>query len=230
MKKLFVILVTILAITLMGFTAFASNGDSDRVDNNTQTYAAGNEEGKDSIPKDDNAAPARSDDNDGVGYDVLLEDYRQLLDEVRDNVELRHAIMKKIVDLKKLNGDDSICAFIDGKEVEFDVPPVIKSNRTLIPVRAVTTALGAEVDWDPANPDIIEITKTFVDDNGNDVLKVIVINLDSGKVTINGAAAELDVPPTLVDNRTMVPIRFIAETFNMNIHWDKEVGGIVINR
>ena len=206
MKQLFVILISILVIAFMGFTAFASNGDSNRVDNNAATY------------------------NGRVGYDILLDDYRKLLAVTRDNVELRHEIMKKIVVLKKLSGDDSISAFIDGEEVGFDVPPVIRSNRTLIPVRTVTTALGAQVDWDSSEPNIIKITKTVVDTTGNDVPKVIMINLETEAVTINGASVELDVPPMLIENRTMVPVRFIAESFNMKIDWDHYVGAIVINR
>ena len=230
MKQLFVILISILVIALMGFTAFASNGDSNRVDNNAATHAISNGEGEDITSSDDSITPNPNDDSDKIGYDVLLDDYRQLLEATRDNVELRHEIMKKIVVLKKLSGDDSISAFIDGKEVGFDVPPVIRSNRTLIPVRAVTTAIGAQVDWDSSEPNIIKITKTVVDTTGNDVPKVIMINLDTEEVTINGAAVELDVPPMLIENRTMVPVRFIAESFNMKIDWDNYVGAIVINR
>jgi len=230
MKQLFVILISILVIAFMGFTAFASNGDSNRVDNNAATQAISNGEGEDITSSDESITPNPNDYNDRVGYDVLLDDYRQLLEATRDNVELRHEIMKKIVVLKKLSGDDAISAFIDGKEVGFDVPPVIRSNRTLIPVRAVTTALGAQVDWDSSEPNIIKITKTVVDTTGNNVPKVIMINLDTEAVTINGASVELDVPPMLIENRTMVPVRFIAESFNMKIDWDHYVGAIVINR
>gem|GEM_PF-6589486 len=214
----------------MGFTAFASNGESSGGDDNPVTHDLNDDNGRDSATSDDGITPDINDDNSGTSYAVLLNDYRQLLALNRDNAELRLGLMKKIVDLKKVNGDDSISAFIDGKEVEFDVPPVIKSNRTLIPVRAVTTALGAQVDWNPSKPNIINITKSVIDDAGSEVLKLIIIDLDTKKVTINGVATELDVPPMMIGNRTMVPVRFIAESFNMNINWDKYVGGIVIDR
>lgn len=230
MKNSLVILITILVIALMGLTAFASNGDSSGDDDNPATHDLNDDNGGDSTTSDDSITHDRSDDNGGTSYAVLLEDYRQLLDLNRDNLELRLELMRKIVDLKKISGDDSISAFIDGNEVDFDVPPVIKSSRTLIPVRAVTTALGAQVDWNPSEPSIVKITKTVVDDTGSEVLKVIIINLDTEKVTINGVATELDVPPMLIGNRTMVPVRFIAESFNMKINWDTYVGGIVIDR
>ena len=41
-----------------------------------------------------------------------------------------------------------ITVFIDGKQVEFDVPPMLNGGRTLVPMRAVFEALGAEVTWD----------------------------------------------------------------------------------
>lgn len=220
MKNSLVILITILVIALMGLTAFASNGESSGAVDNSG----------DSTTNDDSITQDPNDDNRGTSYAVLLEDYRQLLDLNRENLGLRLELMKKIVDLKKVSGDDSITAFIDGNEVEFDVPPVIRSNRTLIPVRAVTTALGAKVDWDPSEPNIVKITKALVNDTGSEELKVIIIDLDTEKVTVNSEATELDVPPMLISNRTMVPIRFIAETFNMKINWDTYVGGIVIDR
>ena len=229
MKNSMVILITILVIALMGFTTFAANGDSGG-DDDPATHDLNDDNGGDSNTNDDSITHDLNDDNGGTSYAVLLEDYRQLLDLNRENLELRLELMKKIVDLKKTSGDDSISAFIDGNEVEFDVPPVIRSNRTLIPVRAVTTALGAQVDWNPSEPNIVNITKTVMDDNGTEVIRVIIINLDTEKVTINGVATELDVPPMLISNRTMVPVRFIAETFNMKINWDTYVGGIVIDR
>lgn len=230
MKNSMVILITILVISLMGFTAFASNGDSSVDDDNPATHDLNDDNGGDSTTSDGSITHDRSDDNGGTSNAVLLEDYRQLLNLNRDNLELRVGLMKKIVDLKKLSGDDSICAFIDGNEVEFDVPPVIKSNRTLIPIRAITTALGAQVGWDPSEPNIVNITKTVMDATGREVIKVIIIDLDTQKVTVNGVATELDVPPMLIGNRTMVPVRFVAETFNMEINWDTNVGGIVIDR
>lgn len=232
MKNSLLILITILVIALMGFTTFASNDGSsgDRGEPDSATHDVNDDNGVDSATSDGGITHDQSDDNGGTSYDVLLDDYRQLLDINRDNLELRHELMKKIVDLKKLSGDDSISAFIDGNEIEFDVPPVIKSNRTLIPVRAVTTALGAQVDWNPSEPNIVKITKTVTDNTGIDVSKVIIIDLDTGKATINGAAVELDVPPMLISNRTMVPVRFIAEAFSMKIDWDSNVGGIVIDR
>jgi hypothetical protein len=37
---------------------------------------------------------------------------------------------------------------------------------------------------------------------------------------INGSAFSLDVPPEIIDGRTLVPLRFISETFGCNVNWD----------
>ncbi|MBB6217559.1 hypothetical protein HNQ80_003682 [Anaerosolibacter carboniphilus] len=101
---------------------------------------------------------------------------------------------------------------------KFDVPPVIKQGRTLIPVRAITEGLGAEVKW---NGEAQEVT---IEKDG----VVIIFNLKTGIVLVNGEEKELDVRPGMINNRTMVPLRFIAETLGLNVEYDKETGVIDI--
>lgn len=113
--------------------------------------------------------------------------------------------------------------FVKGSEIEFDVPPVIKSGRTLIPVRAVSGALGADVDWDSTSK-TITITKSVYGENG----KVIKINLDSDIVLVNGKEVKLDVPAQSINNRTMVPLRFIAVILEKDVEYDSETGTITI--
>jgi hypothetical protein len=116
--------------------------------------------------------------------------------------------------------------FIDGqrikvknKHVKFDVPPVIKGGRTLIPVRAITEAMGAEVEWD-AEKYIVTITKDET---------VIKFYLIEGIVKVNGNEVEIDAPPGLINNRTFVPLRFIAETFGLRVGYDEKTGKIDID-
>ncbi|KYH30853.1 copper amine oxidase N-terminal domain-containing protein [Neomoorella mulderi] len=82
----------------------------------------------------------------------------------------------------------------------FNVPPVIKSSHTLIPVRAITEGLGATVNWDEATI-AVTITKNGV---------TVVLILGSTEVTVNGAKMNLDVPALLISNRTFVPLRFLS--------------------
>lgn len=101
---------------------------------------------------------------------------------------------------------------------KFDTPPVIKHGRTLIPVRAVSEAMGAIVEWNDEEK-VVTITK---DDT------IIKFNLSENKVYVGEAEVALDVPAEVMNNRTMVPLRFIAEQLGLNVEWDEELGTIEI--
>ena len=90
--------------------------------------------------------------------------------------------------------------------------PVIVNDRTLLPVRAVAVAMGGTVEWDQDTQ-----TATLTMDG-------IEIQLVIGSTTayVNGAAESMDVAPALINDRTMLPIRFIAEKFGFDVIWDGE--------
>jgi len=101
-----------------------------------------------------------------------------------------------------------------------DIRPVIQSNRVLIPLRFIAEALGAEVDWTPATggrPLTVYITM-----DGQ------TLSFGIGEITPQLAALGMDVPAQLMGNRTMVPLRFVAEFFGAVVSWDSETRGIEI--
>lgn len=112
---------------------------------------------------------------------------------------------------------DSIIA--KGKLIKFDLPPVIKDGRTLIPVRALSEAFGATVAWDP-------IEQKVTISNGT---TQIVLNLNSNTAYVNGAEVAIDVAPTTLSNRTIVPLRFITETLGLKVDWDDETDTVEIS-
>lgn len=105
---------------------------------------------------------------------------------------------------------DSNIMIVDGKEVELDVAPYISNNRTLVPLRAVSESLGAIVEWDP-------IKRIAIINSEEGYLEFTV---DSNTVCVNGHYIENDVEATILNNRTMVSIRLIAETLNCNVWWN----------
>jgi len=111
---------------------------------------------------------------------------------------------------------DSI--IVKGKGIKFDTPPVIKDGRTLIPVRALTEAFGATVAWDPA-------TQKVTISNGT---TQIVLSLESKTAIVNGTEVAIDAAPTSLNNRTIVPLRFITETLGLKVDWDEETDTIEI--
>ncbi len=102
---------------------------------------------------------------------------------------------------------------INGKPVKSDPDPYLENNRAFVPIRSIAEALGIkEISWN-------EESKTAIlkDDE-------MILNLPYGSQTaeINGKEIELDAPVNILEGRTFVPVRFIAETLNCTVEWDAE--------
>lgn len=117
------------------------------------------------------------------------------------------------------NSSDTIRVFLQGKRINFDVEPKIVSGRTIVPLRAIFEALGAEVNWN-------DRTKTVIAMHGSNVIN---IKIGSKKAYINYEAIELDVPAVIYDGRTLVPVRFISESFGYEVEWDASTRTVRIN-
>lgn len=107
---------------------------------------------------------------------------------------------------------------VDGKELTFDVQPTIVSDRTMVPMRAIFEALGAEVEW---NADKQEITARYEDEFGFENSLVLTINETTAFLYgYRGVGTEItmDVPPMLINDRTMVPTRFVAESLGATVN------------
>ncbi|MDD4663705.1 MAG: stalk domain-containing protein [Caldisericia bacterium] len=103
-------------------------------------------------------------------------------------------------------------AMINGFEVPLDVPPSIIKGRTFVPIRFISEAFGAEVEWDAETRTVrifLEKTNTRV-----------TLQINNTIARINERIVTLDAPPTIIQGRTLVPIRFIAEAFGAQVDWD----------
>ena len=109
---------------------------------------------------------------------------------------------------------------VNAKDIDFDQPPIIVDGRTLVPLRAIFEAMGATVDWD-------QDTQTVVSE-----LDGIKISLQIGSNVLyrNGEPVELDVPAQVVNNRTLVPARAIAEAYDAYVGWDGVLKTVEIAR
>lgn len=103
--------------------------------------------------------------------------------------------------------------FLDDKKINMDVAPIIKEGRTALPVRYVAESLGADVSW---NPEARKITVTL----GNQILEMV---LDNNTAHVNGQEKIIDVPPFVENGRTLVPLRFLSETFGCFVNWDPDL-------
>lgn len=93
-----------------------------------------------------------------------------------------------------------------------DVPPLVINSRTLVPAKLVSEKLGASVAWNGKTEQV-----TIKNDD-----KTIVLKIKSPTATVNGASKELPdkVSPIIVDSRTMVPLKFLATEFDLDINYD----------
>lgn len=123
-----------------------------------------------------------------------------------------------IISSTAVMAQNEIKVYVDEKQVEFDVKPIIYEERTLVPLRAIFEALGAEVAW---NQD----TKTASAVRGDDTVSIII---DSKQLFKNNKAVELDVPAMIVDERTLVPVRAISESFDCDVQWDGAAQTVMI--
>ena len=127
--------------------------------------------------------------------------------------------IKSITDKEvKITKKDVIDLREDDKFVYTDSPCVIINDRTLVPLRAIFEALGAEVTYDGA-------TRTVRAGKGD-----IQISLTIGKniLHINDRTVELDVPAKIVNDRTLVPVRAISESFGVKVDWSGEEYKVIL--
>lgn len=112
-----------------------------------------------------------------------------------------------------------ISVIVDGKNLSMDSAPVIQNDRVLIPVRALFEEIGGNVEWFPDS-------------------QRVVINYDSTKIIlaigrssafVSGKEVDLDVPAKIISNRTLIPVRFVAENLNMNVDWDSQNQSVIIS-
>ena len=102
--------------------------------------------------------------------------------------------------------------FIDGKQVTTDVAPRIVDDRTLVPISVIAQTLGATVDWNNDERSVT-IRRAY---------KEIVLFIDNEYATVNGESIKLDVAPRIINDRTFLPVRFVAEQLAQKVGWDND--------
>ncbi len=102
----------------------------------------------------------------------------------------------------------SVTIVVNGSTVNFDQPPVERAGRVFVPLRGVFERLGASVVY--ANGQI----------NATAPGRSISLHIGSTAATVNGRSALVDVAPFLVGARTLVPLRFIAQSLGASVNYD----------
>lgn len=114
---------------------------------------------------------------------------------------------------------DDIKLYLDGQQIVCDVPPVIMNDRTMVPARAFYEALGAKVAWYPVKKQVVA--------NMGSTRIILVIN--SNVAYVNSVVKILDSVPVIVDDRTLIPARFVSESLDFGVNWDDKTRSVHIS-
>ena len=96
------------------------------------------------------------------------------------------------------------------------VQPIVKDDRTLVPVRFIAESFGAKVGWDEATQTVT------VEGSGKNITLVI----DSAEMNVDGQKVMLDVPAQTINDRTLIPLRAIVEAMGKQVFWDDK--GLIV--
>ncbi|MBQ8837673.1 MAG: copper amine oxidase N-terminal domain-containing protein [Clostridia bacterium] len=100
--------------------------------------------------------------------------------------------------------------YVNGAAKTLDAAPIIRESRTMLPVRFVAEAFGAEVKWDGATSTASVITADTT----------IEITIGATTAKVNGQTVTLDAPAFIENSRTYLPVRFVAENLGATVAWD----------
>lgn len=116
--------------------------------------------------------------------------------------------------------DFGIRLYINGNEIQSDVPPMIINDRTMVPARVVFENLDATVDW---NPDTRQVT--VKSSSGTN----IVLTIGEKQAAVGGKTVTMDVAPMILSDRTMLPIRFVSENLGYDVNWNPTSKSVYIS-
>ena len=115
--------------------------------------------------------------------------------------------------------DPTVGLIINEQWASADQPPVLENGRTLAPIRIVSELLGFDIDWE-AETEKITISKADT---------TITMHIGSKILTKNGKQTETDVAPAILNQRTIIPVRVVAELLDCTVEWHEKSYTVFIN-
>ena len=108
--------------------------------------------------------------------------------------------------------NNSIDIYYNDEEINFATEPIIKNNLLMVPMRQFFESFDANVNW-------INETRHVLAYKGNTFIK---LQIDEPISYNNGKKVTLKSPPIIENSRTLVPVEFVAKTFDMNLSWNED--------
>ncbi|MDP5275954.1 stalk domain-containing protein [Chengkuizengella axinellae] len=132
------------------------------------------------------------------------------------------SIPLKDIDYNSLLNSE-IKVILDGELLSFPEPPVIKNGTTLVPMKQIFQALGADVHWN-------NNTKTVYGEKfpGESYSLNFSLTIGDKTASVNNQKVELLQPGELINNKTFVPLRFVSEALGADVQWDQNTKTVTI--
>lgn len=116
----------------------------------------------------------------------------------------------------------STTILLDGYPLPFPTPPTTINGTTMVPFRAISEAMGIQVNWEAQTQSITAIQSTSQGD------KTVKMQLNNPLVTVNGQTVTLPVAPYETNGSTLIPLRFFSEQFGAHVGWNGETRTVLI--
>lgn len=113
---------------------------------------------------------------------------------------------------------NDVTATVNGQKTTLSTPPVLLNNTTMVPLRFIADALKADLTW---NTEDQSITLKYAGHS-------IKLSIDNRIVRIDNLSKTLEQPAVIMNNTTLVPLRFIAESLNQTVAFNDETKSIMI--
>jgi hypothetical protein len=111
----------------------------------------------------------------------------------------------------------AVAVVVNGQAMSFDQPPIIQAGRVFVPLRSIFQQLGASVVY--SNGQI----------NATGRGRTVSLTIGSTQATVSGQPVTMDVAPFVIGSRTLVPLRFVAQSLGANVNWDDSTSTVTIN-
>lgn len=111
---------------------------------------------------------------------------------------------------------------LDGYPLPFPTPPTIMNGTTMVPFRAISEAMGIQVNWDAQTQSITAVQSTAQGD------KTVQMQVNNPLVTVNGQTIPLPIAPYVNNGSTLIPLRFFSEQFGAQVGWDPDTRTVSI--
>jgi len=110
---------------------------------------------------------------------------------------------------------------VNGQPLQSDVKPFVNMDgRTMLPVRAIAEALGAQVQWD-------EATQTATLTLG---AKTVKVTIGQNSILVDGQPVGMDTAAAIKDGRTLLPVRSVGEALGARVGWDEQTKTVQLDQ